>query len=57
MGFKLPTGGLAKNIVVGENVVFEIQQTPDGEFQITTITLIAESASRETKETGKGIGK
>lgn len=38
MGFKPPEGGLPKNVAVGDSVVFEIRQTKDGMFEITTIS-------------------
>lgn len=38
MGFKVPAGGLPKNIAVGDNVVFEIHPIKDGAFEISTIT-------------------
>ncbi len=38
MGFKLPANGLPKNIAVGDTVTFSIQSTPEGEYQITTIS-------------------
>ncbi|TFW29165.1 efflux RND transporter periplasmic adaptor subunit [Massilia horti] len=37
MGFRLPPGGLPNNIAVGDEVTFEIRQTKDGDYQITTI--------------------
>jgi Cu(I)/Ag(I) efflux system membrane fusion protein len=37
MGFKPPASGLPGNIKVGDNVSFEIRQTNDGMFEITTI--------------------
>ena len=38
MGFKPPESGLPRNVAVGDRVVFEIRQTKDGMFQITTIS-------------------
>jgi Cu(I)/Ag(I) efflux system membrane fusion protein len=35
MGFKVPAGGLPKNLAVGDTVTFEFQQTKDGAFEIT----------------------
>ncbi len=40
MGFKLPANGLPRTIKVGDAVAFEIRQTKDGMFQITTISPI-----------------
>ena len=37
MGFKLPAAGLPQGIGVGNSVNFEIRQTKDGTFQITSI--------------------
>ncbi|MFL6636565.1 MAG: efflux RND transporter periplasmic adaptor subunit [Massilia sp.] len=50
MPFKLPQGGLPRDIVVGNQVTFEIRQTPGGDYQITSIT----PANRQT---GSGDGK
>ena len=41
MGFKLPTGGLPRNVEVGDSVIFEIRALKGGVFQITTITSTA----------------
>jgi Cu(I)/Ag(I) efflux system membrane fusion protein len=38
MGFKLPAGGLPRNVEVGDTVIFEIRAVKEGVFQITTIT-------------------
>lgn len=38
MDFKLPTGGLPRNVEVGDTVIFEIRAIKEGIFQITTIT-------------------
>lgn len=37
MGFKLPAGGLPKNVAVGDSVVFEIRPLKDGMFEIASI--------------------
>jgi Cu(I)/Ag(I) efflux system membrane fusion protein len=37
MGFKLPATGVPKGIAVGDAVSFEIRQTKDGAFEITSI--------------------
>lgn len=50
MGFKLPENGLPKNIAVGDTVVFEIRQTKDGMFQITTIAPTAEAPMQGMKD-------
>ncbi|HEY3300597.1 MAG TPA: efflux RND transporter periplasmic adaptor subunit [Methylophilaceae bacterium] len=50
MGFKLPVHGLPKNIAVGDTVLFEIQPTKDGEYQITNIKPSMDSASMNTKK-------
>jgi Cu(I)/Ag(I) efflux system membrane fusion protein len=46
MGFKPPTDGLPENVAVGDSVVFEIRQTEDGMFEITTISPIANTPSQ-----------
>lgn len=38
MGFKLPPQVRPKNIAVGDTVSFEIRQTADGEYEVTSIT-------------------
>ncbi len=42
MGFKPPAGGLPRNVAVGDMVAFEIRQTNDGMYQITTISPTAD---------------
>jgi Cu(I)/Ag(I) efflux system membrane fusion protein len=37
MGFKAPANGLPKKIAVGDTVSFEIRQTKNGKFEITSI--------------------
>ena len=37
MPFKLPTGGLPKNIAVGDTVTFELRAMKDGMYEITSI--------------------
>jgi Cu(I)/Ag(I) efflux system membrane fusion protein len=37
MGFKLPAGGLAVSVKVGDTVAFEFRQASDGAYQITRI--------------------
>lgn len=39
MGFKLPAGGLPKNISVGDTVTFEFRPMKDGMFEVATISL------------------
>jgi len=50
MPFKRPPDGLPRNIAVGNQVTFEIRQTPEGDYQITSIT-------PANKQTGSGDGK
>nr|MBA2690146.1 efflux RND transporter periplasmic adaptor subunit [Burkholderiales bacterium] len=38
MGFKLPAGGLPKNVAVGDAVVFELRALKDGMFEIASIS-------------------
>ncbi|MDB5992053.1 MAG: Cobalt/zinc/cadmium efflux transporter [Herbaspirillum sp.] len=52
MGFKLPAGGLPKNIAVGDNVVFEIHPIKDGAFEISTITPTAVAAKMPARPAG-----
>lgn len=49
MGFKLPATGLPKGVAVGDTVAFEIRQTKDGGFAITSIALAQASASGAMK--------
>lgn len=49
MGFKPPADGLPENVAVGDSVVFEIRQTKDGMFEITTISPTASAPSPEVK--------
>ena len=61
MGFKPPASGLPKNIAVGDTVTFEIRQTKDGAFEITTISPTAPTPAQpikgETKGDMKGVKK
>jgi Cu(I)/Ag(I) efflux system membrane fusion protein len=50
MGFKLPVSGLPRNIAVGDTVLFEIQPTKEGEYQITTIYPSTDTTSIKTKK-------
>lgn len=43
MGFKLPANGLPANVAVGDGVIFDIRQTKDGMYQITSISPTAET--------------
>lgn len=43
MGFKLPSNGLPANVTVGDRVIFDIRQTKDGMYQITSISPTAET--------------
>jgi membrane fusion protein, copper/silver efflux system len=49
MGFKLPAGGLPKNIAVGGAVAFEIRPIKDGMFEITTISPSAAAPMQDMK--------
>lgn len=51
MPFRLPPGGLPRNVAVGDRVAFDIRQMPDGEFQIAAIAPTAE------KQDGRGGSK
>ncbi len=50
MPFALPPDGLPRDIAVGDQVTFEIRQTPEGGYQITSIT-------QANSQTGGGDGK
>jgi Cu(I)/Ag(I) efflux system membrane fusion protein len=52
MGFKLPAGGLAPNIAVGNTVTFTIRPTADGGYQIVTI-----APTRPATSSRVGAGK
>jgi Cu(I)/Ag(I) efflux system membrane fusion protein len=54
MGFKLPANGLAKDVSVGDTVTFEIRQTKDGMFEITSITPTAPGPAQSMKGETKG---
>lgn len=54
MGFKLPAGGLPKNISVGDTVTFEIRPTQDGAFQITKISPAAGTSPTDAKPADGG---
>lgn len=43
MNFKLPTGGLPRNVAVGDTVAFGIRQLQDGGFQVIAISSSAEA--------------
>ncbi len=47
MGFKLPANGLPRNVAVGDMVAFEIRQTKDGMYQITTISPTADAPKQD----------
>ncbi|WP_034303654.1 efflux RND transporter periplasmic adaptor subunit [Herbaspirillum sp. RV1423] len=51
MSFKLPAGGLPKNLRVGDNVAFEIRPIHDDAFQIARIATATTSPT--TKDQGK----
>ncbi|MEO8008277.1 MAG: efflux RND transporter periplasmic adaptor subunit, partial [Betaproteobacteria bacterium] len=52
MEFKLPPNGLPANIAVGDTVTFEIRETKDGTFEITTIS----PSARAPAHAGHGKG-
>ena len=55
MGFKLPAAGLPQGIAVGNSVSFEIRQSKDGTFQITSIAPVQASSAAPTDATAKGV--
>lgn len=48
MAFKAPANGLPKNIAAGDSVAFEIRQTKDGVFEITSIAPAGGPAQKPT---------
>ena len=50
MGFKLPASGLPKNVAVGDTVAFEIRQTKDGMYEITSISSLRPATAQPMKE-------
>jgi Cu(I)/Ag(I) efflux system membrane fusion protein len=55
MGFKLPATGLPQGIAVGNSVNFEIRQTKDGTFQITSIGPAQTNSAAPGDTAAKGI--
>jgi Cu(I)/Ag(I) efflux system membrane fusion protein len=55
MGFKLPPTGLPQDIAVGNSVNFEIRQTTDGTFQITSIAPAQTGNAAPTDTAAKGV--
>src|SRR6266704_2958499 len=55
MGFKLPATGLPQGIAVGNSVSFEIRQSKDGTFQITSIAPTNISNAAPTDTAAKGV--
>jgi Cu(I)/Ag(I) efflux system membrane fusion protein len=53
MPFKLPASGLPSNIAVGNTVAFEIRQTKDGMFEITSIEPLANGPKQPAKGNNK----
>jgi Cu(I)/Ag(I) efflux system membrane fusion protein len=49
MPFKLPSGGMPRNVAVGDMVTFDFKQTPDGQYQLTSITPTADAPSPVAK--------
>ena len=50
MGFKLPPGGLPSTIAVGDTVAFEIHQTPEGAFEITSIERLVAGKTKDIRQ-------
>ena len=44
MGFKIPAAGLPKNISKGESVAFEFKQGKEGQYELTMISPVAQTA-------------
>ena len=55
MGFKLPASGLPQGIAVGNRVQFEIRQTKDGAFQITSIAPAQTNSATAADAAAKGV--
>jgi membrane fusion protein, copper/silver efflux system len=55
MGFTLPATGLPQGIAVGNSVSFEIRQSKDGTFQITSIAPVQASSVAPTDAAAKGV--
>jgi Cu(I)/Ag(I) efflux system membrane fusion protein len=53
MGFKVPAGGLPKNLAVGDAVTFEFRQAKDGSFEITRIAPAGSAPMPAMKEVKK----
>jgi Cu(I)/Ag(I) efflux system membrane fusion protein len=53
MGFKVPAGGLPKNLAVGDTVGFEFRKASDGAFEITRISKSEGMPGQTMKETRK----
>jgi Cu(I)/Ag(I) efflux system membrane fusion protein len=55
MGFKLPATGLPQGIAVGSSVSFEIRQSKDGTYQITSIAPVQASSAAPADTAAKGV--
>jgi Cu(I)/Ag(I) efflux system membrane fusion protein len=51
MGFKLPPGGLPRNIAVGSAVTFTIRPTPEGAYQIMDISPTPQTPKGDSSNT------
>lgn len=49
MDFKLPPGGIPKNLAVGDTITFELRALKDGMFEITTISPTAAVPAQDMK--------
>jgi membrane fusion protein, copper/silver efflux system len=52
MPFKLPAGGLPRNVAVGGQVAFDIRAMPDGQYQITSIMPTAGAPAKQAESGG-----
>jgi Cu(I)/Ag(I) efflux system membrane fusion protein len=50
MSFKLPPTGLPKNVSVGDTVAFEIRQSKDGMYEITSISPLTPASAQSRKD-------
>jgi Cu(I)/Ag(I) efflux system membrane fusion protein len=55
MGFKLPATGMPQGIAVGSSVSFEIRQSKDGTYQITSIAPVQASSAAPADTAAKGV--
>ncbi|GAC1333614.1 MAG: efflux RND transporter periplasmic adaptor subunit [Collimonas sp.] len=57
MAFKLPLGGLPRNVEVGDTVIFDFRQSKDGSYQLTSISPLAGTGVAKTSALPAGAKK